>query len=155
MTTFSLPAAPSGRAANTASTTSTVALGLALLRVVIGIIFIAHGAQKIFVYGQTAVIATFGQMGIPVPALTAPLVAWLELVGGAALAAGLFTRFFGAALAIEMAGAILFVHLKGGFFLPTSFEYALAMLGATATLALTGPGEVSLDRLRGARQHRA
>lgn len=155
MTTFSLPAALSGRAANTASTASTLALGLALLRVVVGIIFIAHGAQKIFVYGQPAVIATFGQMGIPVPALTAPLVAWLELVGGATLAAGLFTRFFGTALAIEMAGAILLVHLKAGFFLPAGFEYAFAMLGAAAALALTGPGELSLDRLRGARQHRA
>jgi len=132
----------------TTRTTSTLALGLALLRLVVGIIFIAHGAQKIFVYGLPAVIGSFGQMGIPVPALTAPLVAWLELVGGAALTAGLFTPFFGVALAIEMVGAILLVHLKGGFFLPNGMEHALAMFGAAAALALTGPGSLSLDRLR-------
>ena len=139
----------------TARTTSTLALGLALLRLVVGIIFIAHGAQKIFVYGLPAVIGSFGQMGIPVPALTAPLVAWLELVGGAALAAGLFTPFFGVALAIEMVGAILLVHLKGGFFLPNGIEHALAMFGAAAALALTGPGSLSLDRLRASRRRGA
>jgi putative oxidoreductase len=143
MTTLPLPATAPSRAA-AAGTNSTLSLGLGLLRLVAGGIFIAHGAQKIFVYGLPAVIATFGQMGIPVPHLTAPLVAGLELLGGLALAAGVFTRLAGAALALEMLGAIVLVHLKGGFFLPSGIEFALAMFGVTAALALTGPGALKV-----------
>ena len=153
--TLSLPRTAAAPARVAVHQDPNLSRGLALVRVAAGLIFVAHGAQKLFVFGLPGVIATFGQMGIPLPGVTGPLVAWLELLGGAALAAGLFIRLAGAAFAVEMLGAILFVHLKGGFFLPSGVEFALIMFAVTAALGFTGPGELSLDRIVGERRRSA
>lgn len=126
---------------------SRIDAGLAVLRVVTGIIFAAHGGQKLFVYGFEGVAGAFGQMGIPLAGITGPLTGLVEFLGGLALIAGLLTRLAGLGLAITMAGAILFVHLAAGFFLPNGYEFALALLGAAIALALTGGGRYSLDAL--------
>lgn len=129
-------------------------IALALLRVVIGGTFAAHGAQKLFVYGVAGVAAGFGKMGVPVPAVVAPLVGCLEFFGGLAVVAGLFTRPLAGLLACDMVGAMVFVHLKNGFFLPSGAEFVLALCASALTLALAGPGGYSVDRVLAERRMR-
>ena len=132
----------------TSTTTSTrTDIGLTLLRVTTGAIFVAHGAQKLFVYGFAGVSGAFGQMGIPMPGITGPLTGLVEFFAGLALIVGLLTRLAGFGLGITMLGAIAFVHLAAGFFAPNGIEFPLALLAAAWTLTLTGAGSYSVDAL--------
>jgi putative oxidoreductase len=120
---------------------------LLVLRVVVGIIFIMHGYQKVFSYGIPAMVTGFTKFGVPLPAITAPFIAILELVAGIGLALGLFGRVFAVLLMCDMLGAMIFVHFKNGFFLPTGYEFTLILAAATLALALTGPGQISADAM--------
>jgi putative oxidoreductase len=134
---------------------SRIDLGLAILRVVVGVIFVAHGAQKLFDYGLGNVAANFGKMGIPAASVTGPLVALVEFFGGLGLIGGLLTRLSGLGLAIDMLGAIVFVHLSKGLIGPVGFEFPLALLAASAMFTITGAGRYSLDHVIAARRHGA
>jgi putative oxidoreductase len=126
--------------------------GLTVLRVMVGAVFLAHGVQKIFVFGFHGVAGAFAGMGIPVPAVSSALVAVVELLGGIALIAGFLTRWAAALNGIDMVVAILLVHLKHGFFAPMGVEYPLTLLAACIALAVVGPGAGSVDGLLAKRE---
>ena len=120
-------------------------VALTVLRVVVGVTFIAHGVQKLFLFGLDGVAQGMAQAGVPLAAVTAPAVSFVELLAGAAIVAGLLTRLAAAGLGVIMVGAILFVHFTAGFYLPNGYEFALVLLATLVTLILTGPGAYSID----------
>jgi putative oxidoreductase len=134
--------------------------GPAVLRVAIGAVFVAHGAQKLFgVWGGGGLAGTaafFGQLGLTPAYPLAILVGLVEFVGGLMLIAGALTLFSALALAINMAVAIWKVHFANGFFLnwnmvPSQghgYEFNVALIGALVALMLTGPGALSVDGRR-------
>lgn len=124
-----------------------LSIALAALRITVGAIFVAHGAQKLFTFGPAAVAGMFGHMGIPLAGVIGPFVALVEFFGGIALILGLLTRLAAIGIAFDMLGAIAFVHIRGGFFLPSGYEYALTLLAANVALVLSGAGSFSIDGL--------
>jgi putative oxidoreductase len=134
--------------------------GPAVLRLAVGAVFVAHGAQKLFgVWGGGGLQGTaafFSQLGLTPPYPLAVLVGLVEFIGGLMLIAGALTLFAAAALAINMAVAIWKVHLVNGFFLNWSlvpsqghgYEFNVALVGALVSLMLTGPGAFSVDGQR-------
>ena len=119
--------------------------GIAILRVVVGIVFLVHGSQKLFVFGFHGVGGMFAHMGVPLPAVSAVVVTLVEFLGGLALIVGLVPRVAAALLAIDMASAILFVHGKNGFFVPKGYEFPLTLLASCVCLMLAGAGACSVE----------
>ncbi len=126
-------------------------LGLGILRLVVGTVFIAHGWQKLFVYGHAGITGAFTRMGVPLPVVSGEFVGILEFFGGIALLIGLFTSILGLLFAIEMLTAIVLVHAKNGFFSP-GVEFPLTLVASSVALALAGPGAAAVDNLLAARR---
>ena len=123
--------------------------GIALLRIILGIVFVAHGYLKFFKMGMDGAVGFFTSLGIPAPALAAWGVTMLEMIGGLALILGIFTPVLGVLFAIEMAGVIFFAKRGEGFFAPKGYEFELTLLVASLALALAGPGAGALGNLIG------
>jgi len=117
-----------------------------LVRVVVGIMFIMHVQGK-FHAGAAAVAANvMGKNGLEPAILFAYAAIFLESVGGACIIIGLFTRFFAAALAIEMGLALLFVHLAKGYAAGAGgYEYVLLIGIVMFAIAIRGGGPYSVD----------
>jgi putative oxidoreductase len=127
--------------------------GIALLRIMVGVVFLMHGRQKLFVMGFHGVAGFFGHVGVPFPAFFAVVITLLEFLGGAALILGLLTRWIAPLLACDMLVAVLAVKLKGGFMGGGGFEFELTLLVACLSLVLTGGGAPSLDGILRKKSH--
>lgn len=121
------------------------------LRIPVGIIFAAHGAQKLFGwfggYGLEGTGQFFSSVGLQPGYYLALLAGAAEFFGGLALIAGLLVRPAAAALTFAMLVAVFSVHISKGFFADAGgYEYALALATAALSLAFSGGGRWSLDR---------
>ncbi|ATQ31192.1 DoxX family protein [Rhodococcus ruber] len=126
-------------------------VGLLVARVVIGIVFLAHGLQKVN-QGYSATKAGFEGMDVPVPALSAFYATWVETLGGIALIIGLLVPVFGVLLLVNMLGAFFFVHIGNGIYVTDGGWELVGALGAGAlVLAVVGAGAYSVDALLGRR----
>jgi putative oxidoreductase len=129
-------------------------VGLLVLRLVLGVIFIGHGAQKLFGSFGGPHISGFakmlGQLGVK-PAMPMAILAGLaEFVGGILVILGFLTPLAALALIVVMIVAVLAVHLKNGFFNTNGgYEFNLALVGMTLTLLIAGAGAYSLDNVLG------
>jgi putative oxidoreductase len=112
-------------------------LGLLLIRVAVGMIFFAHGWMKI--HNMPGIIGFFEMLGLP--AWTAYFIAWLEVIGGAAMILGIATRIFAKLFAIEMIVAIFLTGIGAGY-QRHEMEIALALISAGILFA--GSGRYSL-----------
>ena len=124
--------------------------GLLGLRIVTGVIFIAHGLPKFGIGGGGGLEGTagwLGGMGVPLPMLNAVLVASSETIGGAMLIVGFMTRFAAATQVIAMLVAIFMVHWSNGFTANGGYQWALLMAAAAFALMMDGAGRFSVDRM--------
>ena len=123
-----------------------------IVRVIVGVIMAAHGWQKL-AGGPANFGQMLGQMGVPLPTLTAWVVTLVELVGGVLLIVGLLSRLAALLLTIDLVVAILLVKVNVGLIAPTEqvpgAELDLALIAGFLVILLMGPGSLSLDRVLG------
>ena len=132
-------------------------LGPLALRIPVGLIFTAHGAQKLFGwfggYGLEGTGQFFGSIGLNPGYLMALLAGGAEFFGGLAIVLGVLVRPAAASLAFAMLIAIFSVHFSKGFFLDKGgYEYALALFAASLSLLFSGAGRYSVDAAMSTRQ---
>jgi putative oxidoreductase len=129
---------------------SAVDWALLIARIIVGTVFMAHGAQKLFGAfggpGLSAVVQMMGPLGY--------LVAVGEFFGGLGIIVGFLSRFSAASITLIMLGAIGLVHSKVGFFMNwdgkqtgEGFEYHLLAIALLLTIAIAGPGRFAIGRL--------
>jgi putative oxidoreductase len=130
-----------------------------VIRLSLGAIFFAHGAQKMLGWwggaGFSGTVEAFTKQGMPAP--MAMLVIAAEFFGSLGVFFGCLTRLAAFGIAAVMTGAIFLVHLQNGFFLNWfnvpgrghGIECNLAYLAMAVSLMLAGAGPLSLDALRG------
>ncbi len=125
--------------------TSTAPYAVLLLRVSLGILFLAHVGAKFFVFGIPGFVGFFGSLGLP--AIIAYLVIALELLGGIALILGIYAPLVALPLAVEMIGAIVLVHGGNGWSFTNKgggWEFPALWTVALITLYLLGDGALAL-----------
>ncbi|TMR20250.1 DoxX family protein [Nonomuraea turkmeniaca] len=132
--------------------------GLLVLRLAVAAVFIAHGWGDVSQDGGVgANVVNYRDAGIPLPEISAPFTAYVQLLGGAVVAFGALTRVISAGFVVVMAGALIFVHRGESLVMGqegSGSGFAFSMCAASITLLLTGAGRFSLDRLYAQRRTR-
>ena len=129
---------------------------LALVRVALGIVFFAHGAQKMLGWfgglGFSGTIGLFAKLGMP--SVVALFAIFVEFFGALSLLFGLLSRVAALAIIVEMIGAVLTIHIHNGFFMNWTgqqkgegFEYHLVTIALALLLVVQGAGALSIDRV--------
>src|SRR4030095_13395266 len=129
-----------------------IALGLLVVRVVVGLLFVGHGAQKLFGwfggYGPKGTGGWMESIGIKPGVAMAVAAGLMELIGGLLFAAGLLTPLAAALIVLAMLGAIVKVHGPNGLWATANgYEYNLVLVAIAIGVALTGAGDYSIDAL--------
>lgn len=131
-------------------------LVLAFARIILGIVFFAHGAQKMLGwfggFGFSGTVEAFGKMGMAAPLIY--FVIFVEFFGALSMIFGLLARLGGLGITALMLGAILTVHLRNGFYMNwfgnqkgEGFEFHLLAVALAVLIMVRGAGAFSLDRL--------
>ncbi|HEY0285538.1 MAG TPA: DoxX family protein [Pseudomonas sp.] len=125
--------------------------GITVLRILVGVIFVAHGSQKLFGmfggYGLEGTGQYMASLGLNPGYLMALLSGSAEFFGGLALVIGLLARPAALVLVVMLVVAILSVHIHNGLFMTNNgYEFALALLGGAIAVLFEGAGRLSLDR---------
>lgn len=120
--------------------------GIAIARIVLGVIMLVHGIQKLTVFTIAGVQDMLAGLGLPLPEALGAVLPVVEIVAGVLLVLGLFTRV-GAVLTVLVGlGALFTAHLESGFFVDAGgYEFVLLIAATGAALALLGGGRFALD----------
>ena len=121
--------------------------GATLLRLVLGIVYVMHAYLALVVYGPSGMIDYQAKSGVPFPEIGTWYLILAHGLGGVLLVLGIYTRWAALANVPAMLGALLFVHLKSGFWaFKNGYEYVLVLLVASVAVAMIGGGALSLRR---------
>ncbi|ADO54248.1 oxidoreductase [Paenibacillus jamilae] len=129
-----------------------LASGLLLIRLVVGLLFVGHGAQKLFGwfggYGPKGTGGWMESIGIKPGVLMAVAAGLMELLGGALFTVGLLTPLAALLITMAMLGAIVKVHGQNGIWATANgYEYPLVLIAVVIGIALTGAGSYSIDAI--------
>lgn len=129
-----------------------LASGLLLIRLVVGLLFVGHGAQKLFGwfggYGPKGTSGWMESIGIKPGVLMAVAAGLMELLGGALFAVGLLTPLAALLITMTMLGAIVKVHGQNGIWATANgYEYPLVLIAVVVGIALIGAGPYSIDAI--------
>ena len=126
---------------------------LLVARLVLGVVLVAHGWQKVFTNGLGATAEGFAGMGVPLAPVSAAFAGLVELVGGVLLLAGAATALVGVLVVLDMIGAALLVHVANGVFASSGgWELVGVIAAAALVLAAVGAGRFSVDHVLASRR---
>ncbi|WP_132992978.1 DoxX family protein [Gordonia zhaorongruii] len=121
-------------------------LSATIARIILGVIFVMHGWQKLFTNGIDQTRMGFESMDVPAPEIAAWFAGIAEFVGGILLIIGIAVPLVALILIIDMIGAIIFAHMDAGFWVNEGgYEFVLALIAGLIAIAVAHQGALSVD----------